>query len=144
MRLGFVAKRTRCMHKRKIRTLTRMFFSTVLDEILAKGDPAGFETFRVRVANHGLVPAGAAQTTTSAGYGASAGYRPNTMAPGGGAKVYGGGGASRRKSRDENRDVSRTNGHAVAFRSSCFYEKLEPVLKPQDLPGRFPFSSPHS
>jgi len=109
----------------------------VLEEIIAKGDPAGFETFRVRVANHGIVPAG--QSPTAAGYSATAGYRPNSMAPGGGAKNHADGGASRRELRASFRDMRHADVRTVNFRSSCFYEKLEPVLKPQDLPGRLPF-----
>ena len=67
--------------------------SSVLDELVSKGDMAGFDEFKHRVANRGHMPQQAQPNYSGGGSGAT--YRPATMAPGRSAMT--GGAAARCK-----------------------------------------------
>ncbi|KAM0719224.1 hypothetical protein Q7P37_005129 [Cladosporium fusiforme] len=87
---------------------------SVLEELIAKGDPAGFDEFRYRVSNHGNAP----QQEQSSFSGGGAPYRPSGMAPGSAARPAMGASASR-----------------LTFKSSPFYNVVGDILRPTDLPG---------
>lgn len=107
--------------------------NTVLEELVAKGDPIAFDEFKHRVSNHGLAP----QHEQGSFSGGGAPYRPSGMAPGAAARAAMGAPMSRRECpASASPSELRTDKATVTFKPSPFYNVVGDVLRPTDLPGR--------
>lgn len=110
---------------------------------MSRGDANGFEEFRTRVANHGILPAVPGNSSYSSN---GAAHRPNTMAPSGVSRGYHAGAPPARREfcPSEGALSISANDVLVMFKASPFYDEVETILQPVELPGRHShFSYPH-